>query len=101
MPPCEILFLEYEYNQIVKKRKCDFSMIQLQIIGENKTISLQLWKLELGLNSLTKMKRWRNFTQEWLACYRENCGKRVYFIAYSEKKFISQFLLVLISAVIT
>ena len=28
-----------------------------------KLSSLQLWKVELGLNSLTKMKRWRNFTQ--------------------------------------
>ena len=31
-----------------------------------KLSSLQLWKVELGLNSLTKMKRWRNFTQDGL-----------------------------------
>ena len=49
-------------------------MIQLKIIGENKMISvtvvnkssLQLWKVELVLNSLTKMKRWRNFTHDGL-----------------------------------
>ena len=29
-----------------------------------KLSSLQLWKVELGLNSLKKMKRWRNFTQD-------------------------------------
>ena len=33
-----------------------------------------------------------------LASYRENCETRVYFIAYSEEKFISQFLLDHISA---
>ena len=67
-----------------------------------KLSSLQLWKVELGLNSLTKMKWWRNFTHEtWLAYHRENYETRVYFIAYSEKKFISQFLLDCISAVIT
>ena len=43
-------------------------MIQLEIIGENEMISVtavnneKLWKVELGPISLTKMKRWRNFT---------------------------------------
>ena len=45
------------------------------------------------------MKRWRNFT--WLACYRENCGTRVYFNVYSKKKFILQFLLEYINGIIT
>ena len=58
---------------------------------------MQLWKVELGLNSLTKMKRWRNFTQDGLLATEKIVG-RVYFIACSEKKFISQFLLDYISA---
>ena len=52
----------------------------------------QLWKVELGPKSLTKMKRWRNL---------ENYGTRVYFIVYGEKKSISQFLLHYVSAAIT
>ena len=37
----------------------------------------------LGLNSFTKMKRWRNFTQDG---FRENCETRVYFIAYIARR---------------
>ena len=65
-----------------------------------KLSSLQLWKVELGLNSLTKMKRWRNFTQDGLLATEKIVGY-AYFIACSEKKFILQFLLDYISAVST
>ena len=47
---------------------------------------LQLWKVELSLNSLTKMKRRRNFTHDSWPATGKNCDTRVYFIAYSEKK---------------
>ena len=68
--------------QGVQRKKCDFSMNQLYIIGENKMVyvtavnnrALQLWKLELGLNSLTKMKQWRNFTHDGLLATEKIVG---------------------------
>ena len=36
--------------------------------------SLQLWKVKLGLNFLTKMKQWRNFTQDSLLATEKVVG---------------------------
>ena len=57
-------------------------------------------KVELGLNSFTKMKRWRYFIYGGLHSTEKIVG-HIYFIAYSEDKFISQFLLDYISAIVT
>ena len=80
-------------------------MIQLSIIGENKTIYVTAFNnrhnsYEKFINCLTKMKRWRNFTHDNLLA-TEKIGGHINFIAYSEEKFISQFLLDYIGAINT
>ena len=62
---------------------------------------MNLWKVGLGLNSLTKMKWWRNFTHDDLLG-REKIVEHAYILLHlSEVKFISQFLLDYTSAIIT
>ena len=54
---------------------------------------MQLWKVELGLNSLTKMKRWRNFTHDSLLSTEKIVRYTVYCLSiwYNEKWFIYHF----------
>ena len=42
--------------------------------ANNRLYSLQLWKIELGLNYLTKIKRWRNFTYVGLLATQKIVG---------------------------
>ena len=50
-----------------------------------KLSSLQLWKVELGLNSLTKMKRWRNFTQDGMLATEKIVG-HAYILLYMARR---------------
>ena len=67
---------------------------------DNRLYNYGKWKVELGLNSLTKMKQWRNFTHDSLLATEKVVG-HIHFTTYSEEIFISHFLLDYISAIIT
>ena len=65
-----------------------------------KLASLQLWKVELGPYSLTKMKRWRNFTQDRMLATEKIMG-HAYILLHIVRRNLFQFLLDYISAIIT
>ena len=51
-----------------------------------KLSSLQLWKVELGLNSLAKMKRWRNFTQDGMLATEKIVGGHAYILLHVARR---------------
>ena len=57
-----------------------------------KLSSLQYWKFELGLNSLTKMKQWRNFAHDGLLATEKIVG-HAYILLHIARKNLFQFLL--------
>ena len=75
-----------QFNTVFHNATLDYWRKKYDFCGKKKLTryysSLELWKTEYGLNFLTKMKRWRNFTYDsWLST-EKIVRYAVYFIVH-------------------